>query len=75
MLRDDKPNISYPNHWSFAGAGSMEDGEEPIEAAKRELFEETGYQSNEPLPLMVTTYTMEFKKLFVMRVRKWSSNQ
>ena len=22
-LRDNKPNISYPNHWGFAGGGNI----------------------------------------------------
>ena len=32
-------------------AGYIEDGEDPLEAAKRELFEETGYLSDELIPL------------------------
>jgi len=41
LLRDDKPNISYPNHWSLAG-GKVENGEMPEVAAHRELLEEIG---------------------------------
>ena len=32
-----------PNKWGFAG-GKIEEGEEPIEAAKREALEETGFE-------------------------------
>ena len=41
LLRDDKPGINYPGHWSLLG-GDRE-GEETIsEAARRELAEEVG---------------------------------
>jgi NDP-sugar pyrophosphorylase family protein len=40
--RDDKPNIRYPGHWALFG-GSIEDGESPYTAARREILEETGY--------------------------------
>lgn len=40
-LRDDKPNILYPNHWAILG-GQVEDGESPEETARRELSEEVG---------------------------------
>jgi len=39
--RNCNPNVSFPGHWSpFAGA--IENGESAEEAAKRELFEESG---------------------------------
>ncbi|MBT3338942.1 MAG: NUDIX domain-containing protein [Anaerolineae bacterium] len=41
LLRDDKPDIPCPNHWSLVG-GAVEEGETPEEAAHRELFEEIG---------------------------------
>ena len=41
LLRDDRPDISYPNHWSLAG-GRVERGETPEMAAHRELLEEIG---------------------------------
>ena len=38
--RNCRPNVNFPGHWSpFAGA--VEDGETPMEAAIRELFEES----------------------------------
>jgi len=38
-LRDNKAEISYPNHWANIG-GEIEQGETPLEALKRELREE-----------------------------------
>ena len=40
-LRDDKPEILYPNHWAILG-GAAEPGEEPVVTARRELREEIG---------------------------------
>jgi len=40
-LRDDKPNISHPNHWSIIGGG-IEIGETPLETIERECLEEIG---------------------------------
>ena len=44
LLRDDKPSISYPNHWSLVG-GKVEDGETSETAAHREMLEEIGVDS------------------------------
>ena len=40
-LRDDKPEIADPGMWSLIG-GSIDDGESPEQAAKREVLEEIG---------------------------------
>jgi 8-oxo-dGTP pyrophosphatase MutT (NUDIX family) len=40
--RDDNPNIRYPGHWALFG-GTIEDGESPYAAARREIQEEIGY--------------------------------
>jgi 8-oxo-dGTP diphosphatase len=39
QLRDDKPEIIFPNHWTTLG-GRIEPGESPAEAMRRELMEE-----------------------------------
>jgi len=38
-LRDDKPEISFPNHWDLFG-GHVEENETPEKALVRELKEE-----------------------------------
>lgn len=43
VLRDDRPDIPNPNCWSLIGGG-IEEGEEPIEALKREIKEEIGIE-------------------------------
>jgi len=42
QLRDDKPDIFYPNHWGLFG-GTVDEGETPTEAMQRELEEEIGW--------------------------------
>jgi 8-oxo-dGTP diphosphatase len=39
LLRDNKPEIAFPNHWSLVG-GHVEEGETAEQAALRELSEE-----------------------------------
>jgi 8-oxo-dGTP diphosphatase len=39
QLRDDKPGLMFPAHWSTLG-GRIEEGESPDEAMRRELIEE-----------------------------------
>lgn len=45
-LRDDFPQIDYPNHWAPQG-GAVEPGETPEQAARRELREELDIEVGE----------------------------
>jgi 8-oxo-dGTP diphosphatase len=42
-LRDDNPEIPFPNHWDLLG-GHLEDGETPEQALVREIKEEIGIE-------------------------------
>ena len=42
-LRDNKPDIPFPNHWDFFG-GHVEEGETPDEGLVREVKEELGIE-------------------------------
>ena len=42
-LRDDKPEIPFPNHWDLIG-GHVEEGETPEQALVRETKEEIGLE-------------------------------
>jgi hypothetical protein len=56
-------NHSYPGCWSLV-AGKVEDGESPVEAARREILEETSIEVGEPLDSMEPLYVREGKVLF-----------
>ena len=54
---------SYPGHWSLV-AGKIEEGETPIEAARREIKEETSIEVGEPVGSLDPIYVREEKTLF-----------
>lgn len=54
QLRDNKPGIVFPGQWGFF-SGAVEDGETPLECAKREIYEELGYNPDVMYPLSVDT--------------------
>jgi len=54
---------SYPGYWSLV-AGKIEAGETPVEAARREIMEETSIKVGEPLGSMDPLYVREGKVLF-----------
>jgi len=76
QLRDEKPDIFYPGVWGLFG-GSVDDGEKPIDALKRELLEEIGFEINSAkllfswnhdkynsiLHFFLVPLTVEFEKL------------
>lgn len=43
QLRDNKPEIPFPNHWGLFG-GLLDPGEAPVDALQRELEEELGWK-------------------------------
>ena len=56
-------NPSFPGHWSLV-AGKVRDEEDPVDAARREILEETGIEVGEPLGRMQPLYVREGKVLF-----------
>ena len=44
--------IAYPGNWGFFG-GSIEPGEKPIQSARRELYEEIKYETEEMFRLSI----------------------
>lgn len=52
QLRDQKEGIVFPGHWGFF-SGGVEEGEKPLAAARRELFEELRYRAKKLKKLAV----------------------
>lgn len=60
--RPDKSH-SYPGHWSLV-AGKIESNESPVDAARREILEETNIKVGEPKGRMEPLYVRERRTLF-----------
>lgn len=60
-------NHSFPGHWSLV-AGKVEEGEAPVDAARREILEETSIKVGEPLGTMGPLYVREGKVLFKVHI-------
>ncbi|MER7450336.1 NUDIX domain-containing protein [Nocardia beijingensis] len=58
-LRDDKPDILYPNQWSLLG-GMIEPGETPKETIVREIEEEIGIQLDPAAVHYLCTRDLDF---------------
>lgn len=67
QLRDDSPDIPSSGQWSLFG-GKLNDGETPLEAIKRELFEELSIRPVEFRYLWPVDYYFDFVK---GNIRTW----
>jgi len=67
QLRDNIPTISAPGQWSFFG-GKIEEGETPLEAVKREVYEEITLKPKKYTELWPIDFYSEFDKTMV---RSW----
>ena len=63
MLRRPASCHSFPGRWSLV-AGRVEEGEDPADAAKREIGEETGITGSEPDARLDPVYVREGKVLW-----------
>ena len=58
QLRDEKPGLHLSGHWGLFG-GSLEPGETPEAAMRRELLEELGFVARDLVPIAVSTHAIE----------------
>ncbi|MEV1012051.1 NUDIX domain-containing protein [Streptomyces sp. NPDC049881] len=73
QLRDDKPGISWPGHWSLPG-GRQEAGETPLQTIRREIEEETGIVPDTLHEAVVTPYDPRKRPPHVF-VGTWSGQE
>jgi len=67
QLRDNKPTIAAPGEWSLFGGMKRKD-ETPIDAIRREVFEELLIEPNEFKYLWHSDYYSDFEKAII---RTW----
>ncbi len=63
LLKRPATNSSFPGKWSLV-AGKVEEVESPVEAAKREIMEETGITVKSPDAVLRPIYVREDKRLW-----------
>jgi 8-oxo-dGTP diphosphatase len=66
LLRDDKPNIPFPNCWDIPG-GMVEPGETPEQCVVREMREEIGVEVPTPNLFRVYQYPERVDHVFWLR--------
>ena len=66
-LRDDKPDILYPNFWSIIGGG-IDPGETPVQTIVREVKEEVNYNIDDPVFLTKRVDTNQIVHFFVQKI-------
>lgn len=69
QLRDSKENIIFPNSWGFFG-GSINLNEHPINAIKRELFEELDLKNFKSLRFVNIYFSSKYKCIFYIYTLK-----
>ncbi len=62
--RDDDPRIWFPGYWGCFG-GAVDDGEEPLQTLRRELWEELELEPREPR--YFTRFDFDFGELGMAR--------
>ena len=63
LTKRDMSKDVYPGYWEASAGGSAIAGEEPLEAAKRELYEETGLKASK-LELVSHTFREPSHSMF-----------
>ncbi len=62
---------SWPGLWSFSVAGVSNEGEDSLDAIKREAFEEIGYTiSLDIIPLLSVNFSKGFDDIYILKDEK-----
>ncbi|HEY7295663.1 MAG TPA: NUDIX domain-containing protein [Dehalococcoidia bacterium] len=70
--RDDNPEIDHPGLWAIPG-GAIEPNEKPLDAAVREIEEETGYRIEPRALTLITARTDASNGVPVLRHYFWAA--